>query len=259
MLPPSTSPTETRDLRGSSAAEGSRGMDAEAPTCRICYRETVSADEELGPLVSPCCCRGLIGFAHERCLEKWLREKDTKHCDVCLQRFSVQRKPVPLWHFFRDPNHRNDVLRMVVNALSCIGDIMMLSFAWTYASGFLGSVGWLTYVFILGVLLFQTIFWMMVEFIRIMACYEPVRKWRDKTCSLDAVLKGKDSADPAPSARGLEVVVLQEKNLAPNEGGPGSGTHSPMQSRESSDLQHKLWAIQRAEKAAKGEQPMAET
>ncbi|XP_037565210.1 E3 ubiquitin-protein ligase MARCHF8 [Dermacentor silvarum] len=96
MVPPNTKPTETRDRRGSTPAESTGGMDAEAPTCRICYRGTASAGEEHGPLVSPCSCRGLIGFAHKRCLETWLREKETNLCDVCLQRFSVRLKPVEI-------------------------------------------------------------------------------------------------------------------------------------------------------------------
>ncbi|KAL1475756.1 hypothetical protein MTO96_037055 [Rhipicephalus appendiculatus] len=116
---------------------------------------------------------------------------------------------------------------MLVNALSCLGDVMVLSFAWTYASGFLGGVGWLTYLFILGVLLFQTVFWMMVEVIRIVACYEPVRKWRDEAYSLDLELKCDDAAgDPQPSD-GPEVTVLQERITVANGHSPSSSTHSP--------------------------------
>ncbi|KAK8757554.1 hypothetical protein V5799_004814 [Amblyomma americanum] len=57
---------------------------------------------------------------------------------------------------------------MAVNVASCLGDVMVLVFAWIYASGFLGNVGWLTYLFIVAVLLFQTVFWITVEVIRAM-------------------------------------------------------------------------------------------
>ncbi|KAL1445562.1 hypothetical protein MTO96_044954 [Rhipicephalus appendiculatus] len=91
MVLPSTKADSTRDHKGSAVPESSPGMDCEAPTCRICYRRKAAGQ---GPLIAPCSCRGLIGFAHKRCLETWLREKDTNQCDVCLQRIPVRNKPM---------------------------------------------------------------------------------------------------------------------------------------------------------------------
>ncbi|KAH6932247.1 hypothetical protein HPB50_004120 [Hyalomma asiaticum] len=226
---PDTKPGTTADPKRRSAAGSTAGMDCEAPTCRICYRRRAKGQ---GPLIAPCSCQGLIGFVHKGCLEMRLREKGTDRCDVCQQRISVHQKPAPVWNFFRDPNHRTDILRMVLNAVSCVGDVIVLSFAWTYASGFLGSVGWLTYLFFLSVLLFQTIFWMMVEVIRIVACYEPVRKWRDEACSLDVMLTGVDRASHPQSTDAPEVIVLREMNTAVHGDTANTGTCTPKDYRK---------------------------
>nr|XP_054923094.1 E3 ubiquitin-protein ligase MARCHF2-like [Dermacentor andersoni] len=144
---------------------------AEAPesnaerVCRICLRGEACTDD---PLLEPCACRGPSGFAHKGCLERWLRDRDTDQCDVCHRRFMVLLKMAPLLDFFTDPSHRVDVLRMVVDAVSAAGDALVLSFAWMYASGFLRAAGWILYLLVMSVLLFQTVFWTVVEVIRVM-------------------------------------------------------------------------------------------
>jgi tetratricopeptide (TPR) repeat protein len=42
--------------------------DEEEKKCRVCW-----GDEDDGPLVQPCVCRGSMKWIHERCLEKWRR------------------------------------------------------------------------------------------------------------------------------------------------------------------------------------------
>ncbi|XP_077507800.1 E3 ubiquitin-protein ligase MARCHF2-like [Amblyomma americanum] len=181
---------------------GSNGatMEAAGPVCRVCTRGPGGSEGE-GPLIVPCSCRGSIGFTHKKCLEEWLHQRDTDQCDVCMHRFTLRRRPPPLWRFFRNPDHRTDIVRMAVNVASCLGDVMVLVFAWIYASGFLGSVGWLTYLFIVAVLLFQTVFWITVEVIRAMTCSEPVRKWRKRTASIELLL---DDGEGTHSTQRLE-------------------------------------------------------
>jgi hypothetical protein len=48
------------------------------PACRICY-ET----EEVGPLISPCDCRGSIQYTHKRCLYEWLVVDGRGYCELC--------------------------------------------------------------------------------------------------------------------------------------------------------------------------------
>lgn len=81
-----------------------------------------------------------------------------------------------------------DVMRMAVNLLSCIGDILVLGLAWTYAVKILGSQGWFAYTVTVLVLLFQSLFWLTVEGIRAWTCYEPVRRWREKNASVELLL-----------------------------------------------------------------------
>ena len=42
--------------------------EAEERTCRLCW-----GDEDDGPLVQPCACRGSAKYIHKHCLEKWRR------------------------------------------------------------------------------------------------------------------------------------------------------------------------------------------
>ncbi|KAG0424911.1 hypothetical protein HPB47_027889, partial [Ixodes persulcatus] len=63
---------------------------ANEPVCRICYRRS---DTEQGALIAPCSCKGSIGLTHQSCMERWLRERNTEQCDVCLHRLKVLRKP----------------------------------------------------------------------------------------------------------------------------------------------------------------------
>nr|XP_037275880.1 E3 ubiquitin-protein ligase MARCHF2-like [Rhipicephalus microplus] len=129
--------SENNDAIGAES-ENSAGPDSAHRMCRICFR---GVNEERGQLVAPCSCKGSIGLTHKSCLERWLRQRHTDHCDVCLARFNIRKTPAPLYKFFRVPEHRMDVMRMAVNLLSCIGDILILGLAWTYAVKILGSQG----------------------------------------------------------------------------------------------------------------------
>ena len=55
-------------------------------TCRVCW-----GDEDDGPLVRPCACRGSIKFIHEHCLEKWRRtsprEDAAYRCGQCKDEY----------------------------------------------------------------------------------------------------------------------------------------------------------------------------
>ncbi|KAL1479620.1 hypothetical protein MTO96_051710 [Rhipicephalus appendiculatus] len=116
---------------------------------------------------------------------------------------------MPLLDFFKDPDHKVDVVRMVVDAVSATGDALVLSFAWAYASGILGATGWALYLLILLVMLFQTAFWSVVEVIRVLTCYEPVRAWRKRTASLELLPDGRD--EPGGEARSQNRPATSEK------------------------------------------------
>ncbi|KAH6933195.1 hypothetical protein HPB50_013304 [Hyalomma asiaticum] len=53
--------------------------DTEGPVCRICYGV---ADEENGPLLQPCACRGSMAFVHKPCLEAYRLIRGNK-CTIC--------------------------------------------------------------------------------------------------------------------------------------------------------------------------------
>lgn len=64
-------------------------------TCRICYEEGTLSD----PLLSPCRCKGSMGFVHNSCLTKWVQSWDLKRCEVCQENYLVKvlfRRPSPI-------------------------------------------------------------------------------------------------------------------------------------------------------------------
>ncbi|KAL1477119.1 hypothetical protein MTO96_036004 [Rhipicephalus appendiculatus] len=139
-----------------------------------------------------------IALTHKACLERWLRERDTDQCNVCLAQFRVRRVQPPLRKFFTESSNRGDVLRMAVNLISAAGDVVVLVFAWSYASRFLGSRGWFLYLLVVALLVFQTLFWILVECARVWTCYEPVRNWRKKAVTLEVITEDTHSASTAP-------------------------------------------------------------
>jgi len=61
----------------------------EAPECRICR-----LDEEEGPMLSPCLCKGSIALVHAKCLQQWMESRGGEvaasvTCEVCHQRYRI--------------------------------------------------------------------------------------------------------------------------------------------------------------------------
>ena len=61
-------------------------MVVEEKTCRLCW-----ADEDDGPLVQPCACRGSAKWIHKHCLEQWRRtsprEDAAYRCGQCMDEY----------------------------------------------------------------------------------------------------------------------------------------------------------------------------
>ncbi|KAM7296023.1 hypothetical protein ISCGN_021227 [Ixodes scapularis] len=165
------------------------------PVCRICYRW---ADEASGPLIAPCCCKGSIGLTHRSCLERWLRERRTDKCNICLYNFKVFRRCQPLRRFFSDPDERGHVAKMIIHFIMGLGDIMVLTFAWTYAMSYLSGKGWFVYLVVLVALLIQTSFWLIFEVIRAWTSYHPIQQWRGRTADLELFLEDHRAPPEAP-------------------------------------------------------------
>ena len=58
----------------------------EEETCRVCF-----GDEDDGPLVQPCACRGSAMWIHQHCLEQWRRtgpKQDAAYrCGQCMDHY----------------------------------------------------------------------------------------------------------------------------------------------------------------------------
>ncbi|KAG7200587.1 hypothetical protein KM043_001146 [Ampulex compressa] len=104
--------------------------DSSSDICRICHmggfpsRETsrrvqsvaqvdsqisnLSSYSYLGPLISPCKCRGTVALVHAECIERWLTESGRTRCELCGHRYAAKRIP------------RHGVLRSVLTWLASV-------------------------------------------------------------------------------------------------------------------------------------------
>ncbi|CEM22827.1 unnamed protein product [Vitrella brassicaformis CCMP3155] len=96
---------------------------SESPTCWICY----SNDEE-HDLISPCECKGSIGWVHQECLRKWLASRPLSRrefrCSNCGQhyRYTITRKggqPIPWKHVLFEAD-REVVWGVIQRVAGCI-------------------------------------------------------------------------------------------------------------------------------------------
>jgi len=66
--------------------------------CRICFAGEPTSDVNIPspslikdePLLKEICkCKGSLSYVHESCLIKWLRTKNSKCCELCLQDYDI--------------------------------------------------------------------------------------------------------------------------------------------------------------------------
>jgi tetratricopeptide (TPR) repeat protein len=66
--------------------QSEEGAEPEEMTCRLCW-----GDEDDGPLVQPCACRGSAKFIHKHCLERWRRTSTNEdaawRCGQCMDKY----------------------------------------------------------------------------------------------------------------------------------------------------------------------------
>jgi len=81
-------------------------------SCRICLN--TSQDIEL--CITPCLCRGTIGYVHRDCLETWInsREETPAKCEMCLFEYKIGKeymsnmRSISKWMFRVDTPETND-------------------------------------------------------------------------------------------------------------------------------------------------------
>ncbi|XP_077564791.1 E3 ubiquitin-protein ligase MARCHF2-like [Haemaphysalis longicornis] len=119
---------------GGTPQDGSDNADetssvGETPMCRICFRGA-----RAGSLLTPCNCRGTIGFVHKACLEEWLSRRNTDECNICSYKFQVERTAKSLWDWLSDPNTQANRWYILIDmSLSLFGAVMLLVSAWLSA------------------------------------------------------------------------------------------------------------------------------
>eukprot|EP00057_Strongylocentrotus_purpuratus_P009336 XP_011663810.1 PREDICTED: uncharacterized protein LOC582261 [Strongylocentrotus purpuratus] len=68
------------------------------PECWICYDRD---NPDLGPLITPCTCKGDVAFVHHECLRRWMLELDDSpeliKCKVCKNTYDLKQGKVHLY------------------------------------------------------------------------------------------------------------------------------------------------------------------
>lgn len=59
--------------------------------CRICH--CYAEDSEI--LISPCSCNGSMKYVHQTCLQKWVKSRDTKKCELCSTSYDMTSSVKP--------------------------------------------------------------------------------------------------------------------------------------------------------------------
>lgn len=59
--------------------------------CRICH--CIAEDSET--LISPCDCCGSMKWVHQKCLQKWVKSRDAKKCELCGFPFNMTSSVKP--------------------------------------------------------------------------------------------------------------------------------------------------------------------
>ena len=59
--------------------------------CRICH--CVAEDSET--LISPCDCCGSMKWVHQKCLQRWVKSRDAKKCELCGFPFNMTSSVKP--------------------------------------------------------------------------------------------------------------------------------------------------------------------
>ncbi|RWS21115.1 E3 ubiquitin-protein ligase MARCH3-like protein [Leptotrombidium deliense] len=83
--------------------------------CRLCcdFKE----EEETGPLINVCKCKGLLAFVHERCIAEWLEASLMEHCDFCNFKFQMEKENRTFFDWLKiEEEERNDMIVIVVIA-----------------------------------------------------------------------------------------------------------------------------------------------
>ncbi|CAD7091695.1 unnamed protein product [Hermetia illucens] len=98
-------------------AETTSTAESNAPQCRIC--RYMSQTNQLIPC--PCKCTGSVGFIHLKCLNRWIRVRRTKLCEICKQEYNtpaLERKYFALFLAFFRPKYLGVILKDIFNIMS---------------------------------------------------------------------------------------------------------------------------------------------
>ena len=81
--------------------------DMDNSICNICRQQ-----DKLANLLSPCACRGTIGFVHFKCVKIWIETSGTDVCAVCKKIYStglsITKRPGRFGKFF----HQSEMGRL---------------------------------------------------------------------------------------------------------------------------------------------------
>lgn len=84
--------------------------------CRICHN-----GDSFERLITPCNCKGTLGYVHRHCLENWLSRSGLTHCELCKYIFKTTQElryticqSLKIWY-----SHPNNCGLLQADLLAC--------------------------------------------------------------------------------------------------------------------------------------------
>ncbi|XP_057322564.1 E3 ubiquitin-protein ligase MARCHF2-like [Microplitis mediator] len=102
-------------------------LSVDSVACRICHE-----DGNFEELVEPCECSGTVALIHVSCLEKWLTTSNTRSCEICKHKFSLQTLNKPIMQSIQQWLNIKSNCRGLIVDMICILVLTFLFIAGMY-------------------------------------------------------------------------------------------------------------------------------
>ena len=84
--------------------------------CRICLSS--ESNDNIGNIITPCRCRGIFAYVHDKCVSKWIEDYDCDYCDICRFKYIMIRSLKNVYHWIsEDKDELNEFILLSISAL----------------------------------------------------------------------------------------------------------------------------------------------
>ena len=95
--------------------------------CRICLSS--SSNNEIGHLITPCKCRGIFAYVHDKCVSKWVEDYDCNYCDICRFKYIMIRRSKNFYQWIRED--KDEIIEMTLILIGTIFALYLIFISFT--------------------------------------------------------------------------------------------------------------------------------